>query len=283
MKIIVGKCSGFCKGVDYTVTKANQVVHDNKNVYCLGEIVHNERVIDNLEKKGMIFVNDILSIPDNSKVVFRAHGESLDIYNKAKLKNLDIIDLTCGKIRIIRNKIIKKKDDCFIVIIGKKNHPETIGTYSYAGSNSFVIEDNSDIDDCLTCIKNSSLNKVYIVSQTTFSSSKFDLLSSVLKEKSCCDVLIDKTICNATMNRQEEVRDISANVNKMIIVGGVNSSNTKELYNISKEILNDVYLIQGVDELDLTKFKKEDIVGIMGGASTPNIIIDEIISKLNEI
>lgn len=283
MEIIIGKYSGFCSGVKYTVNKANKEVDFNKNVYCLGEIVHNERVINDLEKKGMITINDLSLAPDYSKVIFRAHGESALTYQKASLKNLDIIDLTCGKIRIIREKIIKEKDDSFILIIGKKNHPETIGTLSFAGLNSLIIENKEDLLTALDTIKNSNLNKLYITSQTTFSSSKFDEIVDYIKNNCSLEIKVDKSICDATEKRQNEVRELSKEVDKMIIIGGKNSSNTKELYLIAKDILDYVYLIQDVDDLDLSKFKSSDKVGIMGGASTPNSIIIEVQEKLNSL
>ena len=283
MEIIIGKYSGFCSGVKYTVNKAGEEVVFNKKVYCLGEIVHNERVINDLEKKGMITINDLSLAPDYSKVIFRAHGESALTYQKALLKNLDIIDLTCGKIRIIRKKIIKEKDDSFILIIGKKNHPETIGTLSFAGLNSLIIENKEDLLTALDTIKNSNLNKLYITSQTTFSSSKFDEIVDYIKNNCSLEIKVDKSICDATEKRQNEVRELSKEVDKMIIIGGKNSSNTKELYLIAKDILDYVYLIQDVDDLDLSKFKSSDKVGIMGGASTPNSIIIEVQEKLNSL
>ena len=138
MEIIVGKNSGFCNGVNYTVNKTKEVLMNNDNVYCLGEIVHNEEVVNELERLGMITVNDINEVPNNSKVILRAHGEPLSTYEIAKNKNLEVIDLTCGKIRII-HKDIEKHNNSFIIIIAKHNHPETIGTKGHT-KYSFVLD-----------------------------------------------------------------------------------------------------------------------------------------------
>ena len=172
MDIVVGKYSGFCNGVNYTVNKTKEVLVNNHNVYCLGEIVHNEEVVKDLESLGMITVNNINYVPNNSKVILRAHGESLTTYEKAKEKNLDVIDLTCGKIKII-HKEIEKHNDSFIIIIAKHNHPETIGTMGHANS-SFVLESSDEIDECLDMFIRSGKNSIYVISQTTFNSKKFD-------------------------------------------------------------------------------------------------------------
>lgn len=281
MEVIVGKLSGFCNGVKYTIEKANEVINNNKNVYCLGQIVHNERVINDLENKGMITINDILKCPNNSKLIIRAHGELKKTYDIAKEKNIELIDLTCGKIKVIRKKIDNKKDDHFIVIIGKKNHPETLGVQSFSGKDSFIVEEKDDLKKCLNKIEKSNLNKIFVVSQTTFNSEKFDELVSLLKTKTDKEIVVDKTICNATSNRQKETEELSKKVDTMIIVGGKNSSNTKELAVVASENCKQVLLIQDYHEINKELFNQNDRVGIMAGASTPDIVVEEIIQLLS--
>lgn len=278
MNIIVGKTSGFCNGVSNTIKKAEEAIQTN-TVYCLGEIVHNERVISDLERNGMITVNNIDEVQNNSKLIIRAHGDLKETYEKAKNKNIEVIDLTCGKIKAIRIKISKKIDDHYIVIIGKKNHPESLGVLSFSGDNSQIIEEEEDIIYLSEKIKNSNLDKIYVVSQTTFNSSKFDLLVNEIKESTNKEVIVDKTICNATSERQNETRELSKIVDTMIIVGGKKSSNTKELEVIAKEQCDCVILVQDINDLDIDKIVGNDI-GIMAGASTPNVVVEEIISKL---
>ena len=125
MKIVIGKTSGFCNGVENTIKRAEDALSKEK-IYCLGEIVHNERVINDLENKGMITISNIDDAPNNSKVIIRAHGELKETYDKAKEKNIEVIDLTCGKIKAIRVKISKKVEEHYIIIVGKKNHPESL-------------------------------------------------------------------------------------------------------------------------------------------------------------
>ena len=279
MNVIIGKTSGFCNGVSYTVKTAEEAIK-NEKIYCLGEIVHNERVINDLEKNGMITIKNIDEAPNNSKVIIRAHGELKETYDKALQKNIDILDLTCGKIKAIRVKISKRVDDHFIVIIGKKQHPESLGVLSFSGNNSLIIEDFEDIDKNIEIINGSSMNKIYIVSQTTFNVDKYDKLVDYLKSLTEKDIIIDKTICDATSKRQNETKELSKKVNTMIIVGGRKSSNTKELELIAKEYCNNVLLVQNKDDINIENIIGEN-VGIMAGASTPNVVVDEIVDKLN--
>lgn len=279
MNVIIGKTSGFCNGVSYTVKTAEEAIK-NEKIYCLGEIVHNERVINDLEKNGMITIKNIDEAPNNSKVIIRAHGELKETYDKALQKNIDILDLTCGKIKAIRVKISKRVDDHFIVIIGKKEHPESLGVLSFSGNNSLIIEDFEDIDKNIEIINGSSMNKIYIVSQTTFNADKYDKLVDYLKKITEKDIIIDKTICDATSKRQNETKELSKKVNTMIIVGGKKSSNTKELELIAKEYCSNVLLVQNKDDINIENIIGEN-VGIMAGASTPNVVVDEIVDKLN--
>lgn len=279
MNVIIGKTSGFCNGVSYTVKTAEEAIK-NEKIYCLGEIVHNERVINDLEKNGMITIKNIDEAPNNSKVIIRAHGELKETYDKALQKNIDILDLTCGKIKAIRVKISKRVDDHFIVIIGKKQHPESLGVLSFSGNNSLIIEDFEDIDKNIEIINGSSMNKIYIVSQTTFNADKYDKLVDYLKSLTENDIIIDKTICDATSKRQNETKELSKKVDTMIIVGGRKSSNTKELELIAKEYCSNVLLVQNKDDIKIENIIGENI-GIMAGASTPNVVVDEIVDKLN--
>ena len=275
MKIIVGEKSGFCAGVSFTIKKASELLEQYGSLYCLGEIVHNERVVKSLEDKGMITVNNIDEIPDDSKVIFRAHGEAKKVYDQAQEKNLEVFDLTCGKVKLIHNKIESNKDS-FVLIIGKSTHPETIGHYGYIDK-GFIVETIEDVEKSFEEYKKSGKKKVYVVAQTTFNDKKFDEVVKEIRDVyKDIDIVVDKTICSATKERQEEVIEMSKEVDVMIIVGGKNSSNTKELYNLASNNCSKTLLIQDISDLNDISFADETI-GIMAGASTPNEIIEEII------
>ena len=276
MEIVIGKTAGFCAGVNYAVKMAEENIK-NEKIYCLGELVHNGQVINKLEKKGMMTVDNIEKVPNNSKVIFRAHGEPEIIYKKAKEKGLEIIDLTCGRVKLIHDKVQKEKDKSFIIIVGKAKHPEVIGIKGFAGANSYIIENEDDILDAYMKYEKNKTGRVFVVSQTTFSSEKFDKLRKEIETNFIeADVIVDKTICDATEKRQKETREIAKDFHTMIIIGGKNSSNTKELVNVAKEECENVYSIETAEELKKIDFSNIDKVGIMAGASTPKESITEI-------
>ena len=277
MEVIVGKLAGFCPGVARAVNKALEVSKEYSNVYCLGELVHNRQVIDELEENGVITVDEISEVPNNSVVIFRAHGVKESIYNVAKEKNLNIIDLTCGKVRIIHDKVKKQKDDSFIIIVGDKNHPESIATKDFAGEKSIVIYDETEILDAYKEFEESGLNKVYVVAQTTFNLKKFEELAKEIEENFCeVFVAVDNTICSATEERQIETEKITKGASKVIVIGGKNSANTQKLVEISKKNCNMVFHIQVKEDLKNVEFNADDKVCIVAGASTPSKIIEDV-------
>jgi 4-hydroxy-3-methylbut-2-enyl diphosphate reductase len=271
MEVIVGKHAGFCEGVKFAVQKTEEAVNENKGMFCLGEVVHNKQVIETLESKGLKIVNDISEVPDGEKMIIRAHGEREEIYDIAKNRNIEVIDTTCGNVKLVHNKVKKAKEDSFILVIGEKGHPEVLGTIGFAGNNSYVIEDEDDILDAYIKFETTGLSKVYAVAQTTFSSSKFDILEK------------DKTICNATETRQDECEKLAKQVDYMIVIGGKNSANTKKLVQISEENCKNVLFIQTAEDLKNENFDNTKKVGIMAGASTPSNIIDEVKKIIEKI
>ena len=278
MEVIIGKYAGFCGGVKAAVEATENALEGNDEiVYCLGEVVHNKQVVQNLEEKGLKIVDSIDEIPNNSKMIIRAHGEKEAIYNIAKDRNIEIIDTTCNVVKSIHNKVKSARKDSFIIIIGERKHPETIGTIGFSGENYYVVEDETDIIDSYIEYEKTNLGKVYVCSQTTFNSKRFDEISREIEYNYYeADVIIDKTICNVTEIRQDECKSISKNVDSMVIIGGKNSANTKKLVDISKNNLEKVYWIQTVDEIKEEKFKGINKIGIMAGASTPNYIVKEV-------
>ena len=284
MEIIVGKLAGFCPGVENTVKHAREILKENQKIYCFGVIVHNKQVIEELEKLGMITVEELETIPDNSVVIFRAHGEPEYKYEIAKQKNLELYDLTCGKVSAIHKKVQKEKENSFIIVLGKKKHPEVLGTKGFAGENSYVIETEDDILDAYMEYEKTEIGRVYVVSQTTISSKYFDILAEEIEKNFIeADVVIDKTICNATEIRQKETSEISKKVDCMIIIGGKNSSNTKELAKIAEENCDVVYLIETVKEIENIDFSNIGAIGIMAGASTPKDSIENVRKYLEVI
>lgn len=258
MKIIVGKNAGFCYGVKRAVEGAKKELEDSrKSIYCLGEIVHNKDVVESLEKQGMKFIEDISET--GGTTIIRAHGIPKEVYQKAKDLNIEIKDYTCPKVLNI-HEIAEEyaKKGFYIILTGSKKHPENIGTISFCGEKYFVVENEDMIKEALDDFNKTGINKLLLISQTTFSVEKFERIQEQIKNEVSKDIefVIKNTICSATRIRQEEVRELSKNVNKMIIIGGKNSSNTKKLYDIAKEFCNDTISIENKKDLDLDFFTR---------------------------
>lgn len=283
MRIIIGKAAGFCFGVENAVTKAEEEAKKNKKISCLGELVHNTQVTDELAKKGIKFIDNIEQA--NKRVIIRSHGVEKQIYDKAKQLGIELVDLTCPKVLHI-HKLAQEysKKGYYIFLIGKKKHPEMIGTVSFCGDYYYVIEDESYINQAIEEFRKTNKEKLLIIAQTTYSLEKFEEIVDKIKENiKENNIEIKNTICNATKQRQEETEKLAKQVGTMIIVGGKHSSNSNKLYELAKKFGKNVMFVETEEELDIEKFDKESVVGIMAGASTPKKSIEKVVEKLTTI
>ena len=283
MNLIVGKLAGFCGGVINSINKTNELLDKYDELYCLGELVHNKQVVEELEDKGLIFIDDLSQVPYGSKVIIRAHGVPSSVYEDAFSKKIELFDLTCPKVLAIHElakKLVEK--DYFIVLIAQKDHPEAIGTISFCGINSLIVECVDDIDLLKECYEKSKIKKIAVISQTTFSVKKFNDICEVINSQ-FVNVDVYNTICMATSKRQEETDKLSKKVDAMIIIGGANSSNTKKLYEIAKNNNGNTFIIQTVDELVDKDFSMYRDIGVMAGASTPQKSIDDVVAYLKAV
>ena len=280
MEVILGKSSGFCFGVKNAVDGAERELENNKsgNIYCLGEIIHNEEVIKDLEKKGLIFVDDISDAKD--KVIIRSHGVPISVYETANSKNIELLDFTCPFVLKIHETAMKySQNNYFIFLLGVKTHPETIGSISFCGDNSYLIETLDDIEPALNSFKASGLKDLLIISQTTFSVSLFEDITNKIKSSVASDINLEikNTICNTTLIRQKETAELAKSVNLMIVIGGKHSSNTKKLYEVAKKHCENTLLIQTERDLDYKYLQGFEKIGIIAGASTPKNIIEDVV------
>ena len=281
MELIVGKTAGFCYGVKRAVDGAKEELKKNETIYGLGEIVHNQDVIKELENLGMQFVEKIEDA--KGKTIIRAHGIPKQIYEEAKEKKIELIDYTCPKVLKI-HEIAKEYVDkgYYIFLLGNKKHPEIIGTLSYCGENKFVIEKEDDTLKALEALEKSEIKKILVISQTTYSLEKFYMIEEIIKNElpRNIELVVKNTICQATEIRQKETEEMAKKVDVMIVIGGKNSSNTKKLYEIAKQYCKTVLLIENETEIEIEKIQSTDKVGIMAGASTPKESIEKVIEKL---
>ncbi len=276
MKVIVGKTSGFCFGVKRAVDGVTQDVKRLKKLKCLGNIVHNEVVVNSLEKQGVTFVNSLEEVKDFETLAIRAHGVAQKIYDEAKSRNIELIDYTCPKVELIHKKIKEAEQEGYqVIIVGKKEHPETIGSKGFS-TNAIVIENKEEIATL------PDFEKVFVIVQTTFSTSKYLEIEQILRAK-YSNIVCLNTICQSTKTRQEECRELSKKVDAMIIIGGKESSNTKKLYDISKAENENSIIIQDENDEKIEELSNYDIIGIMSGASTPDISINKVVEKLESL
>ncbi len=285
MEIIVGKMAGFCGGVSNAVEKAKEELVNAKNntVYCLGELVHNQEVMRELSHKGMHFIENIEQ--GCGKVIIRAHGITKQIYHEAKKKGITLVDLTCKKVLKIHEMAqAYANKGYYIFLVGDKEHPEIIGTHSFCGENVYKLAGQEDVNEAIRELKESNIQKVVMLAQTTYNMERFERVINDIKAKlpNQIECVVHKTICEATKLRQEETSRISKQVDGMIIIGGKNSSNTKKLYEIAKQNCKQVVLVENKTQLELEKWLNCEKVGIMAGASTPKESINEIVEVLKK-
>ncbi|MBR6504720.1 MAG: 4-hydroxy-3-methylbut-2-enyl diphosphate reductase [Clostridia bacterium] len=282
MELIVGKLAGFCAGVRNAVNKTEKELENEGEIFCLGELTHNSVVMNKLISNGLKVVDKIED--GKEKVIIRAHGVKKEIYEKAQKLGINLVDLTCPKVLKIHEEAQRYSlNNYFIFLIAESTHPETIGTYSFCGDNKYIIEKVEDVNKAIENFEKSNLKDILVISQTTFSVEKFNNIVDKLEkeiDKSKVNIVINKSICNATSLRQEEAEIISKQVDLMIVIGGKNSSNTKKLFEIACKNSKKAILIERKDELINEDFSSYQKIGITAGASTPKKSIEEVIKLL---
>jgi len=275
MLIKKAKSYGFCFGVK----RAVEIAESSKGAVTLGPLIHNPLEIKRLnDEYNVKFIENIDEIDKNiKKVIVRTHGIPKNELNKLKEKEIEIIDATCPFVKKPQ-EIVKEmsKQGYDIVIFGDKNHPEIKGVMSYSVHDRvFVVLDKEELFNIKL------KEKVATVAQTTRKIQNYlDIVNYLIKHYK--EVRVFNTICNATFENQEAVRDLAKEVDIMIIIGGKNSSNTKQLYNIAKEYC-DTYLVESEKELKKEWFLEKKLCGISAGASTPEWLVENIISRIKEM
>lgn len=274
MEIILAKSAGFCFGVHRAVDMAFKTEEDKKT-YTLGHIIHNETVTRKLKQKGIESVEALDNIP-MEKVIIRAHGVPEAVYKEAESKNIEVLDATCPYVTKIHRLVSRyEKEGYSIIVIGDAKHPEIIGINGWTKEGCIIYKNKEDVD-----FTELDLNKKYlIVSQTTYKKEVVDGIVKLLEEAGY-DVKFINTICNATSERQEEAKEISKEVDAMIVIGSSFSSNTQKLFEICKSYCQDTYCIEEAKDLNAEWFKSKNKVGVTAGASTPKDVIEEVLEVL---
>ena len=288
MNIKVAKNAGFCFGVQRAVDLVYQEVDRGRNVYTFGPIIHNEEVVDDLNKKGVKVIEspeELKTLPMGT-VIIRSHGVSEVLQQEISSYGHEVIDATCPYVKKIHLAVKQKSQEGqHIIIIGNKDHPEVQGIIgwcnnpeSISGSNRYTVIEKEEEANEFNLPKD---QKLCIVSQTTFNYKKFQDLVEIITKKGY-DIFVLNTICNATEERQTEAYQLAQQSDAMVVIGGKNSSNTRKLYEICKRECENTYYIQKLVDLDLGLIKSYRNVGITAGASTPNNIIKEVHTVMSE-
>ena len=281
MEVKVAKTAGFCFGVQRAVDKVYELIDSCPDrLFTLGPIIHNEEVVNDLEKKGVRVASEeeLKTLPEGSTVVIRSHGVGKKVYDQLEECGLSYVDVTCPFVLKIHRIVEKEsKAGSHIVIIGDPDHPEVVGICGWCIGSYTVIRTKQDALDFVP----PEGKNVCIVSQTTFNYNKFKDLVEILRKKRYDNTVLNilnilNTICNATEERQREAKSIAGEVDTMLVVGGRHSSNTQKLIEICKKECENTYYIQTPVDLDSDMFQCSSYVGITAGASTPKKIIEEV-------
>lgn len=274
MNVIVAKHSGFCKGVQHAVDTAMSV--DAENTYVLGELIHNPSVTQMVERRGIKTVNDVSEVPNGATLILRSHGVGKSVYEECERKGLNVIDCTCPFVKHTQ-MIVRDASDAgrTVVVVGEKTHPEVVGICGWCSGEVYVIDESTED---FSALRDKNLS---VVVQTTYAEEKF---AKILKniEKVCQKTVeIFKTICYTTKERQREAVEIAEKCDAVLVIGGLNSSNTNKLYEICKERCPNVFRLADAGSFQYQKIKKFKNVGIVFGASTPHTQTQEVLFKMD--
>ena len=277
MKIILAKSAGYCFGVRDAVNAAYDVSKEHGEVYMLGDIVHNESVVDDLEKKGVKVVENLEEIPEDKPVLFRAHGTSKDVWKKAEDKKMNIIDATCPLVHDIHREVKElHAEGRKIIIIGDHGHDEVIGIASQV-EGAIII---ASIEEAQKLRKT---KKAGIVSQSTQAIENVQDIINILMTK-VVDLRFINTICFPTKRNHQQIKELSVITDMILIIGSFTSANSKRLTELSLERNKNTYQVTNAAEIDTSWFKNNiNSVGISAGASTPDWIIESVIKKVKEL
>lgn len=275
--IRVAESAGFCFGVKRAIEMAYEAIGVEPKLYSYGQLIHNKTVTDDLASKGLQIVEDLDGLTEGTLLI-RSHGVGKALYDEAEAKGLKILDGTCPFVKKIHNIVHEKlADGMGIIIVGDGTHPEVIGINGWCENAAVILED----EEAAKTKEIPEKEKYAVVVQTTFRQAKFDKILGILQDRGI-NMEVHNTICSATEKRQTEAEELSKTVDKMIVIGGKNSSNTQKLVEICAKNCGNTVHIETICDLVLNNFGKDDKIGITAGASTPPAIIKEVVVTMSE-
>jgi len=273
MEVILAEKAGFCFGVQRAINTAYKAAGTGK-VYCLGPLIHNPQEVARLAEAGVQTVEDLSGLKAGDSLIIRSHGVPPATLARAREQGLNIIDLTCPFVaKAQQHAEGLKKEGYQVVVIGEKKHPEVQGIMGYGGDTAVVLETPAVIEQV------TFEGRLGVVAQTTQSYGNFSEIVLRLLRLSK-ELKVFNTICSSTKERQDATRILASRVDVMIVVGGRNSANTSRLVSLCRESGKPTYHVEVVDEIRSEWLKGADRVGLTAGASTPGLVIDAVLKRL---
>ena len=275
MEVLLSSPRGFCAGVVRAIDVVDICLRKyGPPVYVKHQIVHNPYVVNDLERRGAITVEDVDEIPEDSLVIFSAHGSPPEDFVKAKARNLKVIDAVCPLVTKVHNEAKKyHREGKKVVLVGHKGHQEVRGTM---GQVEMTLINDASYDELSAWDAN---QEVAVLTQTTLSVGDTAQAIDAIREK-FPDAVVRNDICYATTNRQDAVTKMASSVDLVLVIGAENSSNCNRLREVAESLGVESYLINGPEEIDPTWLEGKDKVGITSGASTPEVLVESVIEKL---
>lgn len=279
MEVKIAKNAGFCFGVKRAMKMAwDELQKSEDGIYALGPLIHNKQAVLKYEENGLKTIDEVSEVPTSNSMIIRSHGVGEIVYESSKEKGLNVIDTTCPFVKKIHEIAKKHYSEGFnIIVIGDSKHPEVIGINGWCNNEAIIIKTLEDLENI-----NLDKDKQYcVVAQTTINVDLYNKILEALSNR-LDNVIFNNTICSATKVRQEAAKEISSEVDMMVVVGGKHSSNTQKLVQICKEYVPTL-AIETVDELNAEDFRGFTKIGLTAGASTPDWIIEDVVSYIKSL
>lgn len=286
MQIKLANPRGFCAGVDRAIEIVNRALELFEHpIYVRHEVVHNKFVVNDLRERGAVFVDELDEVPDNSIVIFSAHGVSQAVREEAAKRDLRVFDATCPLVTKVHLEVSRySADDSECILIGHKGHPEVEGTMGqYDDSNGghiYLVEDIEDVAN----LEVVNPDKLFYVTQTTLSMDDTAMVIDALRTKfKNIKGPRKDDICYATQNRQDAVKQLAGDCDLLLVVGSPNSSNSNRLRELGERMGAKAYLIDSADEIQTEWLQGVNKIGVTAGASAPEVLVREVLARLEEL
>ncbi len=282
MQVLLANPRGFCAGVDRAIEIVERAIAlHGAPIYVRHEVVHNKFVVNDLRKKGAVFIEDLDEVPSGATLIFSAHGVSQAVRRDAEARGLRVFDATCPLVTKVHVEVAKMRGQGReIVMIGHKGHPEVQGTMGQTDRGMYLVEDPDDVAKLVVTDE----NNLAFVTQTTLSMDDAERTISALKKRFPSIVGPKKDdICYATQNRQDAVKALAKQCDVVIVVGSPNSSNSNRLREVAQNQGVDAYMVDNAGELDAAWLQGKTRVGITAGASAPEVLVQAVIDKLKAL